>query len=165
MKRENEMLDLIATLRPGERKIMAATIEDRMFRIAKARRRLEQAWDQVRPVEDEDEREAAATRKEAVIRIDLEIPKSVAIHGEGEFTSTDAREQALRIPRWIRGEMTEEDVEMWHFQLSELADLDCGWIFFDQPGNFYKRDPSKEVILDQEILAWMIEVGTRKATD
>ena len=166
MKRENEMLDLIGTLRLGERKVMAATIEDRMFRLAKARHRLRQMWEKLGGNEDQDETttEAVAARKEAVIRIDLEIPKAVLLHGECDFTPTDAREESARIPRWIRGNMSSEEVEEFHFRLSEMHDVDCGWIFFDEPCNHYRSDPAKEQIGQEEVLEWMIEVGIRKAT-
>lgn len=162
MKRENEMLDLIAVMRTSERKIVAAMIEDRLAKLAKANHRLLNALDQI-PVEIQDntEIEAILARKISIMRIELEIPKAVYLYDEG-IRPSQARDEAALIPRWLRGMMNEEEIEDWFFRLSETLNVDCGWVFFESPCNYYNSDPKCEATKESDVLKWMIEIGTRK---
>jgi hypothetical protein len=151
-------IDLIAVMGPGQLKIMQATIEDRFYRIAKANHRLQSAYESSPMDTSDDELE----RKQAIIRIDLEIPKAIEISNDGAFLPPALRSAFSCLGQWIRGKMEVGEIEEWFFFLTEFSDLDCGWIFFDEPNNYYQRDPSREFIPEETVLEWMIAVGSRK---
>lgn len=150
-----ELVDLISCLRVGERKIMEATIADRFERLAKANRRIMVARRSDPNIDDRD-----FSRKESIIRVDLEIPKSIATDPEG-ISPSDVRGLISNLNSWLRGAMTRDQVEDWWFILDEHHELDCGWLFFDSPCNFHGKDPSKPRIESESILEYMIEIGTR----
>lgn len=162
MKRENEMLDLLAVMRTSERKVMAAMIEDRLAKLAKANHRLIAALNQIPiEIEEKEQIDAILARKAAIIRIELEIPKAVWIDCNDEgIRPIQAREEAAFIPRWLRGMMPEEEIRDWFFRLAETLSVDCGWVFFESPCNYYNSDPKCEPTDEADVLEWMVEIGT-----
>lgn len=130
---------------------MEATILDRFERLIKAHRKILEL----------DPEDPLFERKKSVIRIGLEIPKNVST--QLQFIGAGyTRKLTKNLNPWIRGWMTENQVRDWWYVLDEDHDLDCGWLFFETPCNFYNADPTSEGVDPNDVCEWMVEIGTRK---